>query len=111
MVATSTARAKKRQRASGRTDQDDDSRASGSTRIGDLKSPKEKPPKIQGYYWRGEASGWQLRRCGKKGDPNKDRYIARLSGDKYGKMKARHEGQPLIDAVTKWAVNQIEKTA
>lgn len=63
------------------------------------KKPKLKP--VAGTYWRADGDGYELRKSGGDNDPDKDKYLGRLSGKRYGAMKAEH-GRDLPEALTEW---------
>ncbi|MFN0108530.1 MAG: hypothetical protein ACKVZH_06715 [Blastocatellia bacterium] len=66
--------------------------------------PRAKKPKLRtvaGTYWRADGDGYELRKSGGKDDPDKDKYLGRLSGKRYGQMKADF-GKQLPVALTEW---------
>jgi len=69
---------------------------------GDLRKPRgkgKKPPAPDGYFWRSDGKGWQLRKTVGKKQP----YIAHLSHSAYQELKKAHRGKSLADALTAWA--------
>ena len=86
--------------ATGSTESKKNRRATGSQ----TSQPKAKKPKLKtvaGTYWRADGDGYELRRSAGKDDPDKDRYLGRLSGKRYGQLKAEH-GKNLPVALTEW---------
>jgi len=73
--------------------------------------PRTKKPKLKtvaGTYWRADGDGYELRKSGGANDPDKDKYLGRLSGKRYGAMKAEF-GNQLPEALTEWAKAKAAK--
>jgi len=62
---------------------------------------KSKLRTVAGTYWRADGDGWELRKSGGQNDPDKDKYLGRLSGKRYGQMKAEF-GADFPEALTEW---------
>jgi len=87
-------------RATGSAEQKKSRRAPGRV----ASQPRAKKPKLKtvaGTYWRADGDGYELRKSGGKDDPDKDKYIGRLSGKRYGQMKAEF-GKEISAALTDW---------
>lgn len=61
---------------------------------------------VAGTYWRSDGDGWELRKSGGAKAPDKDKYLGRLSGKAYAKMKAEFQGEALAQALCEWAVSK-----
>lgn len=84
--------------ATGSAESEKHSRATGSPRA---KKPKLKT--VAGTYWRADGDGWELRKSGGANDPDKDKYLGRLSGKAYARMKADNGRDGITSALTEWA--------
>lgn len=67
-----------------------------------------KPPRIEGYFWRKDGAGWELRKSVYLYNPatgnneRKQPYIAHLSREKFQEMKRAHKGKAIHSALQKW---------
>ena len=80
----------------------------GNKRSRKLPSRKgKKPPKTDGYFWRADGSGFELRRnvyvTGNNGERiRKQPYVAHLSREAFGELKRKHRGASLERAIAAW---------
>jgi hypothetical protein len=68
---------------------------------------RARPPKTDGYSWRKEGAGWELRKTvyDVSGTGTKKRrrpYVAHLSKSAFGELKRRHKGAALERAIAEW---------
>jgi hypothetical protein len=66
-----------------------------------------KPPKTDGYLWRKDGAGWELRKTvyvddGTGSKVRKRPYVARMARDVFLDMKKRHKGGALERAIQEW---------
>ncbi|HEU0183803.1 MAG TPA: hypothetical protein VFS27_00710, partial [Blastocatellia bacterium] len=66
-----------------------------------------KPPQPDGYMWRKDGAGWELRRTiyvddGTGSKVRKRPYVARMAKDVFSEMKRRHKGAALEKAIAAW---------
>ena len=70
-------------------------------------SRTQKPPKMTGYTWRRDGSGFELRKAVYDVDDTgikkrKLPYVAHLSKTAFADMKKRHKGAALERAIAEW---------
>jgi hypothetical protein len=70
-------------------------------------SKAKKPPKPDGYTWRRDGSGFELRKSVYETDDTGIRkrrlpYMAHLSKTAFAEMKKRHKGAALEKAIAEW---------
>lgn len=67
----------------------------------------KKPPKSDGYFWRKDGAGWELRKdiyvTGNNGEKKrKQPYVAHMSRETYGELRRKHKGAALERAIAEW---------
>jgi len=70
-------------------------------------SKAKKPPKMDGYSWRKDGAGWELRKSVYDVSDTGIRkrrlpYVAHLSRSAFGELKKRHKGKELEKAIATW---------
>lgn len=67
----------------------------------------KKPPKTDGYFWRKDGAGWELRKdiyvTGNNGEKKrKQPYVAHMSQEAFRELKRQHRGAALDRAIADW---------
>jgi hypothetical protein len=70
-------------------------------------SKAKKPPQPDGYLWRKDGAGWELRKTvyvedGTGSKIRKRPYVARMARAVFSEMKKRHKGAALERAIAEW---------
>lgn len=71
--------------------------------------PGKKPPSIDGFHWRQNGAGWDLRRSVYVDGRRKQPYVAYLSREAFMELKRRHKGRALEAALSDWIRDREEK--
>jgi len=71
------------------------------------RSRAKKPPQPDGYMWRKDGAGWELRKTvyvedGTGSKIRKRPYVARMSKAVFAEMKRKHRGAALDRAIADW---------
>jgi hypothetical protein len=66
-----------------------------------------RPPTVNGYSWRKDGAGWQLRKSvyeasGTGTTKRRRPYVAHLSKSAFAEMKRHHRGAALKRAIAQW---------
>jgi hypothetical protein len=70
-------------------------------------SKAKKPPQPDGYMWRKDGAGWELRKTvyvedGTGSKVRKRPYVARMAKAVFAEMKRKHKGAALERAIAEW---------
>jgi len=79
---------------------------SAGTRSHKPKKAARKPPAIEGYSWRSNGSGWELRGNAYQDGKRKRPYVGHLSKSAYAEMRRKFKGAALDAELRRWVDQQ-----